>query len=157
MMAVGPEAAELWHAKELGEILRHQLAAPLEFEIIGVGPELVARLRAEEAADPEIQTFGDLFEHAHPPVEMLEVAKEFAKASRAHADGPLPDEVAVVLHLLSIVVALKKCAKRITRLDEEGLRFGVRWALAQPWLDESTRKLLQSGLDQIAPENNASA
>jgi hypothetical protein len=154
MMTMGPEVADLWHAKELGDILRHQLAAPLEFEIIGVNGELVAQLRVKWGVAPEIETFGDLFEHPQPTVEMLELTKEFAKASRAHADGPLPEEVAVVLHLLSIVAALTKCGKRITRLDDEGLRFGLNWALEQPWLDESTRKVLQTGLDQLGREDD---
>jgi hypothetical protein len=152
MMALGPDSSTLWSTEELGEILRHQLASPLEFDILGMDQTLVKELRARWAADPPIETFGDLFCHPHPPLEFLDLAKQFAKASRAHRDGPLPEEVAVILHLLSIVAALTKCGRRITRLNDQGLRFGLNWALEQAWLDQASRKLLQSGLDALGSE-----
>jgi hypothetical protein len=151
MMGVGSDPAGLWQTEELGEVLRHQLESPLEFQILGVDQDLVEELRAKWASDPPIETFGQLFNHPDPPIEFLELTKQYAKASRVHSDGPLPEEVAVVLHLLTIVVAMTKCGKRITRLDDQGLGFGLAWALDQAWLDESTRALLATGLDRIRP------
>jgi hypothetical protein len=54
------------------------------------------------------------------------------------------------------VVARIRCAKRITKMDERSLRFSLNWALRQPWLDESTRGILQQGLNAIgSPEPDA--
>jgi hypothetical protein len=149
MMAIEAGESALWDTQDLGEILRHQLAAPLELDIIGVDQSLVAQLHSKWNTDPPIQTFGDLFGHASPPVEFLELTKQFAKKSRSDADSPLPEEVAVILHLLSIVVAMTRCGKRITKLDDQGLCYGLIWALEQSWLDEATRATLQSGMDQL--------
>jgi hypothetical protein len=143
LMYVDPDAQELWETGELGAILEHQLDAPLEFDLIGVGAAVVGRMRRTFATGEEIRTFGDLLRHPSPPVEILELTKEFAKASRSHADSPLPDEVAAVLYLGSIAAALVRCARRITKLDDEGLRFGLEWALALPWLDDPIRGLIE--------------
>jgi hypothetical protein len=145
LMNLEPEREGLWGPGELGEILAHQLSASLEFDLLGLDENLVHKLRTEWASDPPIETFSDLLHHPCPPVEFLELTKQFAKASRSHPDSPLPDEVAAVLHLLSVVVARTKCDRRITGLSDEGLRFSLEWALEQSWIDDSTRSLLKEG------------
>ena len=146
MMDLEAGARGMWEPEELGAILEHQLAAPLELDLVGLDPGLAEKLRLARQADPRIESFKDLLlRHANPPVECLELIKEFAKVSRGRPDGPLPDEIATVLYFLSIVAGIIKCRRRITRLDDEALRHGLEWALDQPWLDESTRRLFQEG------------
>ncbi|MHC4177760.1 MAG: hypothetical protein ACYSWU_09640 [Planctomycetota bacterium] len=146
------EAGEqkLWAPEELGAILEHQLAAPLECDLAKLDSQLTMRLRAlNSVSDTAIKTFGDLLHHPSPPLRFLEVTKQFAKACRNHPHSPLPDEVATVLYFLSIVVAITKCSGRITKMDDRSLEYSLNWALRQPWLDQATRGILQEGLDAI--------
>lgn len=137
-------AGDLWMPDELGAVLEHQLNAPLATDLGHLEPGLDARLAAiSPDSGPPVRTFRDLFTHPHPPVELLESTKRFAKHCRNHARNALPVEVASVLYLLSIVVALRRCGRRISGLDSESLRYGVDWARRQPWLDETTRNLLR--------------
>jgi len=145
MIDLGTDPQGLWEPDELGTILEHQLAAPLEFEVIGVDRAQLRKLRSQSNTPAEIETFGDLLGHPQPPVALLELTKQFAKASYSHPERPLPDEVAAVLYLASIVVALVKCGERITRLGDDGLQYGLDRALRQTWLDASTRKLFEAG------------
>jgi len=147
MLDLGVDRA-LWEPDELGLILEHQLAAPLEFDIVGVEPDQLEELRSVETG-PAIETFGDLVFHPRPPVRLLELTKEFARASRGHPDRPLPDEVASALYLASIVVALARCGKRITGLSDDGLRYGLTWALKQAWLEGAIRELLDEGRRRV--------
>jgi len=150
MLDIGPDTHGLWEPGELGTILEHQLAAPLEFELVGMDRSQLDELRHDWPAGPALETFGDLLRHPRPPVELLKLTKAFAKASRAHPDSPLPEDVAGVLYLASIVVALTRCRKLITGLGKEGLSYGLDWALKQTWLDESIRQLLEEGHDALS-------
>lgn len=143
MMDLEPGGPSLWKPEELGAVFEHQLSAPLECDLANRDEQLAARLEA--AGDPPIKSFQDLLHHPHPPIEVLELTKRFAKACRNHPDGPLPDEIATVLYILSIVAAMTKCGRRITRMDDQSLRYSLSWALKQPWLDDGSRRLLEEG------------
>ncbi len=146
MMDAGGGDKELWTPGELGAVLEHQLSASVDFDLQAVSHGPAGRVQAVAAAAvPPIKTFRDLFTHSHPPVELLELAKRFAKQCRSHPESPLPDEVATVLYFLSIVAALMKCGRRISGLDNQALRHGLDWGLAQSWLDEDTRRLFCEG------------
>lgn len=158
MMDISAGQQRLWQPEELGAIFEHQLSAVVQFDLSGLDPGLAEKLQTLSAAEGLlIKSFMDLFHHPHPPVELLELTKRFAKASRSHPDSPLPDEVASLLYFLSIVVAMTKCGRRITQLDDESLRSGLMWALEQPWLDEQTRGLLHGGLNALSPNRNGKA
>ena len=142
--------ARLWQPEELGAILEHQLAASVEYDLGRLDKDLAERLAAiESAGGPPINSFKELLHHPHPPVEIVELTKRFAKACRSDPGGPLPDEVATVLYLLAIVVAMTKCRQRITRLDDQSLRHSLRWVLGQNWLDQATRKLFEEGYSAL--------
>ena len=149
MMAVDGGDSRLWQPEELEAMLEHQLAAPLESDISYLGREATSRLDLlRSGATPPITTFHDLFHHRAPPVELLELTKEFAKACRTRSDRLLPGEIAALVYLLSIVVARTRCGRRITKLQDDALRPSLDWALQQSWLDPSTRALLSEG-DQL--------
>ena len=90
-------------------------------------------------------------------LELLKMAKEFAKECRSRPECRLPDEVATMLYVLSIVVAMTS-GHRITKLDRQGLRHVLDWALDQAWIDEPTRRLLREGgraIGRMEPESDA--
>jgi len=143
----GMDGQGLWRPEELASILRHQLSAPVELDLQRLGPIPAAHVgRLLETATPPIRSFGDLFGHPRPPLELLELAKEFAKASPQSSDAPLPDEIAAVFYVLSIVVARVRCGRRITEMDDVALRRQLRWAAGQPWVDAETCGRLLEGL-----------
>ena len=150
MMNLDAGDEKLWAPEELGAILEHQLAAPLECDLSGLDSHLALRLRElNSTGDPALRTFGDLLHHPSPPLRFLELIKEFAKSCRNHPRSPLPDEVATVLYFSGIVVAMTRCAKRITKMDDRSLQYSLNWALKQSWLDEATRGILREGLDAL--------
>lgn len=151
--------ARLWRPEELGAIFRHQLAAPLEFDFSFLGAERPPSLdAAKETEGPPILSFGDLLRHLRPPIELLESTKEFARRCRSRPEAPLPDEIATMLYILSIVAALARCGQRITKLDDTALGESLDWALSQPWLDLPMRDLLREAyqaLQSAGPETDA--
>ncbi len=139
-----------WPQEELAAIWRHQLAAPVQAEAPGVRIPLdegLGRRVAGLVRGRCIVTFGDLFQHPHPPMELLQEVKDFAKANRDHPESLLPPEISSLLYYASIAAALLRCGHRISRLDDVALRQGIEWALAQPGLDEKTLTLLKAGLE----------
>ena len=150
--------AGLWESEDLGAMLEHQLDAPLEDELGVLDPGLAARLSASAAhGDKPLRSFRDLFCHPHPSVELLELAKRFAKRCRNQADSPLPDELSTLLYLLAITIAWTKCGRHISRLDHQALQYGLDWALDRPWLDRTTRALLAEGWKTIKAEVSQSS
>jgi len=146
MMALGDGDEGLWTPEELAAMLKHQLSAPLDFDISYLSEQARERLRVLlPAQGPPIRSFSDLLHHPCPPVELLAMTKEFAKACRTRRERLLPEEIAAMLYTLSIVVARTKCGERLTKLDDHTLRYGLDWALKQSWVDEPTRGLLREG------------
>lgn len=145
------DARHVWRADELSAILRHQLDAPLEFDLGDLSEEYAKVAPPAEAGTLHWRvTFGELLHHARPPLPLVERAKRFAKACRNHPDGPLPVEVATVLYFALIVVARLRCdGARISALDDAALVDGMQWALAQEWLDERTRALFVGAMEQL--------
>lgn len=141
LMASGQTRDGFWQPNELGEVLRHQLAAPLHAgNISGVGSKTSTGPN-RQCGSGQIRNLGELFLHPQPPLDLLEQAKEFAKANRKHPDGPLPADVSTVIYFAAIVVALLRCGKRITKLDDRALRDGIAWVVMQPWVDSQIRAL----------------
>ena len=143
----------LWRPDELGAILRHQLSSVIQFDLGALDPGCAARLRA--MSDTEgllVRSFLTLFQHPCPPVDLLELTKKFAKACKNHPDSPLPAEVAEILYLSSIVVAMTRCGRRITGLDDQSLRQSLAWALQRTWIDADTRSILQEGMTALDGE-----
>ena len=128
-----------WNPQELGEILRHQLAAPLELEL---APGAIPDAKTQRG----IKTFADLFMCPAPSLEVLKAVKDFAKSHIDQADAPVPREVASVLYYACIILARRHHATRITTLSDAGLRKGVQWLLHQDWLGEAERSVLTDGI-----------
>jgi hypothetical protein len=123
-----------WQPEELEVVLLCQLKAPAEFEL---GHALVP---------PEVRTLQDLFEHPVPPLELLRRTKDFAKAHLADPETTLSQEVAATFYYASICLAMDRHGVRITQLSNRQLSEGLRWCLAQPWMEAGLRRLFDKAL-----------
>src|SRR5262249_23618648 len=142
----------IWPAHELGAILRHQMATPVRLDLESVGSTFRARLQALPAGQqPGALTFGDLFQQAAPPLELLVLVKQFAKASRVRGESVLPAEIATVIYLTTIVVARLRCGQRISAQSDESLTYGIQWVIDQRWVDERTRALFRGAMRHYRP------
>jgi hypothetical protein len=137
----------LWSQEELGAILRHQLASAVQLDLETLGGSFASRMHALPVAQqPGRITYRELFQFASPGLELLNLVKQFAKASRVRGEGVLPAEIATVLYLTSIVVARLRWGRRITEQSDESLLYGIQWVIDQPWADEQTRALFREAL-----------
>lgn len=139
-----PAAAPVWRPSELGAVFRHQMSAPVDFDLAGFSPELAQRIRLlARSQGLLIRSFHDLIQHPSPPLDLLVAVKDFAKRAVAGRDEVLPRGVARMLYYLAIASALVKCGQRITTLKRGDLTKGFDWALDQEWLDGDNRRLLE--------------
>jgi hypothetical protein len=145
------EGSRLWRPDELGAIFRHQMSAPILVDLGSYDPGTAARLKKlSEAQSLVLKSFSDLFHHPAPPLELLELTKDFAKANLDQAESGLPNEVAATLYYTSIAAALVRLGARISQLADADLRRGLSWTRGQPWLDLATQQLLQQAVEKIS-------
>jgi hypothetical protein len=144
----------VWQPHELAAVLHHQLHAPLQVEL----GELRLGVTDPDAAEAglALMSFGDLLHHPRPPVQVLEMVKDFAKFNLSNALAPLPREVATVLYFCSILIAMSRCGRSITALQHTSVVNGVEWVLMQPWVEPSLKALCQEALVQIGPPPSSS-
>jgi hypothetical protein len=137
------DCAPIWPDHELRNILRHQLESLLAFDLSRGDPADIAPIRPDTpAAGPSIRTFGDLFRHPQPPLELLIRVKQFAKSARADPDATLPAEIASLLYYAAIAAALVRLGTRITTLTDDVLAEGFRTLVPRDWIDDANRLLL---------------
>jgi hypothetical protein len=151
-MAAGAERARLWRPDELSAIFRHQMAAPILVDLAGFDPAVAGRLKKlTQAQSLLLSSFLDLFLHESPPVELLSLTKDFAKANMEHPESSLPNEVAAVLYYAAIAAALARLDERISQLPDPDLRRGMAWAKEQSWVDPQIRQLLAKAISKLSP------
>ena len=99
-----------------------------------------------------LKSFAELFHHPAPPVELLEMTKEFAKLNLDHPESTLPSEIAAALYYTSIASALVKLDTRISQLKDEELERGLKWTSDQAWIDRDVRELLARAIEKLGEE-----
>jgi hypothetical protein len=140
-----------WCPEDLAAILRHQLSVPITCDLKHLSPDRTQELcNLASSQGPPLESFADLFLHPHPPVELLESTKAFAKDHRGRPDSPLPSEVATMLYYASIAAGISRCGRRLTRLNDTALREGLIWAGRQAWIDQRMRRLFEDALGRIS-------
>jgi hypothetical protein len=150
LMELDPDPGRVWRPDELGAVYRHQMSAPVQFDLGGIDPALCPKLQALAAAENLlVRSFHDLLAHPSPPLELLRLVKDYAKANRRHRTSALPPEVATVLYYACIAAALVRCGKRITTLDDAALAKGFAWVLALGWVEEPVRTLCRLGSARV--------
>jgi hypothetical protein len=149
----GFQDRRVWHSEELRAILEHQWQAPLRADLSG-HPRGQSR-RLTLLCDAEhllLKSFGDVFDHKLPPIELLVMIKDFAKGNLSQPDAELPDEIAKLLYVLSVVVARVRCRTSITTQEDATVRRNIESVLAQPWLTAHVVELLNEGLAEFRGE-----
>jgi hypothetical protein len=145
----GSETTRLWRPEELSAIFRHQLSAPVFVDLGQLPKGAAARLKQlSDAHGLLLKSFSELFHHQAPPLELLELTKDFAKANMDHPESALPSEIATALYYTSIAAAYVRLGARISRLKDSDLRRGWLWTRDQGWIDEKTKALLVEALSK---------
>jgi hypothetical protein len=143
-MELDREAENLWTTGEMGAVLQHQLAAPAERELRSVDPGLACEFtQYTRMHDEGIESFGDLFRHPSPPLELLKLTKAFAKASRRDRNNALPKELCGLLYFLCIALAMIRCEERITSLPDAQIKKGLQWAIGREWIKPDMQEILR--------------
>jgi hypothetical protein len=151
LMASGGERSRLWRPEELAAIFRHQMSAPMAVDLGAFDARTAARLKTlSEAQRLLLKSFGDLFLHPAPALELLEMVKDFAKANVDRPESGLPGEIATALYYASIAAALVRLDTRISQLSDADLQRGLRGTLGQSWLDDATKELLAQALAKVS-------
>ncbi len=151
LLSSGGERTRLWRTEELAAIFRHQMSAPMMVDLGVLDAPTAQRLKTlGEAPGLRLKSFGDLFQHPAPALELLEMVKTFARANVDHPESGLPGEIAAALYYASIAAALVRLNARITQLPDAALREGLLRTLEQTWLDEQTRALLAQALAKVS-------
>lgn len=146
LMEFGLAAGKACRPDELRAVWQHHLGSPLQFDLGNLDAPASRRLRVlGEAEGLLLRSLRDVLQHPHPPMELLQLTKDFAKAHEKSPRSPLPPEVARLLYLAAIAAAWARCGRRITSLDDAQLARAFDWALDQSWADRATRKLIASG------------
>lgn len=140
-----------YRPEELGSILQHQLCTAVEFDLgsLDAGSRRLLEAAAACGEGGGIRTFRDLFTHAHPPVQLLQLTKLFAKSHLKHPESPLPPEIATILYYASIITAWIRLNRRISELTPADLERGLVQLLSEPWLDQDLRHLFAEGRRQV--------
>ncbi len=147
-----------WRPEELGAILRHQLSAPIVFDLEAMDPQLANKANVLCTPNRQfLRTFKDLFHSAEAPLELLVLSKDFAKASLTHPDSPIPKAIAEVIYFASIAVALTLHGQRISRLDDEMLLRCFDRMIVRPWMDDETRDLFAQGRRRLTKPDVATS
>lgn len=150
IMAPSVECAPIWPDHELRDILRHQLESSLAFDLSRGNAADAAAIRLEApSTGPPIRTFGDLFRHPQPPLELLHRVKRFAKSAIADSAPMLPAEIASFLYYGAIAAAFVRAGARITTLNDDALAQGFHSLAAYDWIDDASRMLLDDAARQI--------
>ena len=138
-----------WTPKELASMWKHQLDAPLNFDLSTISKNVDATITmATQVEKRPLAKFADLFHHPRPPLELLQWTKDFAKGHTVSGNG-MPSEIAAALYYGSILLARLRCNRKISELDDAALAKGARWVMGQSWLDEDSRELFANGLASL--------
>src|SRR5690349_11563299 len=79
LMDIDADEPYPWRPDELAAILRHQMNAPVQVDLETLGNDAGAKLQTlAEARGLLLKSFGELLHHPNPPLQLLEMVKDFA-------------------------------------------------------------------------------
>jgi len=147
---LNPSPQRIWGEHEYESILQHQLSVELDVvESTGPvsGPNPTHELPGQAPTSPAITIGQALFDRS--TLRQLIAIKDFAKANASHPDSALPHDVAEALYFIAIAAALVQHNETITRLANQNLLAGLRWAASRPWQDARGCGVLQKALQKF--------
>lgn len=147
LIGINETTPSTWQREDMAAIFRHQMSAPLDFDLSGevvLGTATIAALHdLPNANQSGIATFGDLFRHPQPPLGPLKLCKSFFKRTVGLQPKDSPEhQVAYQCYLLTLAVARLRHGQRITNLSDKEFLKGLNWALKQHWVDNAIRTIL---------------
>ncbi len=146
LLRLDPSVGGDWTEHELGELLSHQLRAPLRADLAMLGGDAIDSLRSHTQGDGNRwETFAGVLFDDMPPIALLTLIKTFAKTHRSDAAGVLPNEIATTIYFLAIAAAAARHRQHITALTPKEVTDGFAWLAAQPWVDQRSRVLAEQG------------
>jgi hypothetical protein len=159
IMNLDETTPDVWNDRDLAAMLRHQMSAPLNFDLTSVEMKAAkAEARTEtlaSAAKERIKSFKDLLFHPEPPLELLRLSKDFFKGrTKACKKGSPEWQVAYLFYVLSILAAGSRAA-RLSNLTPSDLRKAIKWALDQKWVDAGTRRLVSQASQRLHAKTGA--
>ncbi len=150
IIGLGTEATPQWGDQDLTEMFAHQLSASLMDDLQNLnGVDLDQLYAWVTSVNPPITTFGDLFFHANPPIELLKQTKEYAKACRDDVSCLIPDSIASTLYYACLAVGRTRCGIWLTTMSPAAIRQGFRWAVDQPWVEPDLRSIFTQALEML--------
>jgi hypothetical protein len=139
-----------WSTNDLAQLLQHQLDQNLMSDLSSIAPGAAETVKSQFAdVHKAPETYRQLFQYPSPPVRVLELGKEMAKASRKDNESPLPSEISEYLYYAFIAVALVRSSRVISSLSERELQRGIGWALRRTWGDRDIALLLNDAADGL--------
>jgi hypothetical protein len=156
LLALGLKAHDSWTPQELEAALAEQVSAPVEFQLTALRPAEAKRLRARaEVQGLLLKNLDDLLHHAHPPLPLLVMAKDYFKANSLRPHPGLPAEVARALYYLTVAVAWLRHHTRISTLSDAQVVAALDWVRQQRWISADLRALAAEAIKQFGSEPEA--
>ena len=132
---------------ELAELFEDVLNQPCAFATDMLPPENLEQIRrfCQAQGVLSFRSLRDLLCSQRPPIELLYMLKEFAKACRVSPSGELPDAVTAALYFLTAALAKKHYGSlqpEFSSISDADLSSGIDWFRDQPWIDPALKRLL---------------
>lgn len=153
LLALGLKVHDRWTPQELEAALAEQVSAPVEFQLTALKPTEAKSLRARaEVQGLLLRNLDDLLHHAHPPLPLLVMAKDYFKANSLRPHPGLPAEVARALYYLTVAVAWLRHHTRISTLSDTQVVAALGWVQQQQWISTDLCNLAAEAIKQLVPE-----
>ena len=155
LMRLDESTPEKWQRDDLVSMARHQLLAPLEFDLLSLGLNAAEQKSVTHSgnrgAHSHLKTFRDLFQSSDPPCALLKLSHRFFKqrVTNHHKDSS-EHKIAYLFYLLSIVAARVRTGERISKLTDKQLLDSIQLEASLPWVDPQIKELLVEGRNKIA-------
>lgn len=136
-----------WSNEQLAALFEHQLKTPLCEQFAEVSPRLTAALSpVTSGEDQPIATLEDLLKHPSPPIEVLRAVKDWATHSMRSKNDKTPPQIAPIVYLTAVAVALVRCDERISTSGDTDLEATFRQALEATWTGDQIRRIFKLAL-----------
>ncbi|MEX0675649.1 MAG: hypothetical protein WD063_01145 [Pirellulales bacterium] len=142
LMELPTDCDSLWDDADLPSLVRHQLRVPLNL--------VFAKLAGEGGRSSLLlPSFGAMLTSPAGSVQVLDSVRRAARAAISDDTAGIPRQMAALFYFASIALALVKHSTRISKSDDDVLRYGFQKMLDQPWLGKRLTQLFTKGLERL--------